>query len=272
MRRRRSCPWLESVCRQGGLPWQQTPEMSTHIGLPLPSGWESPVVSPVGRIAIRSPWQMAVRDACPTGDRLDEGTVKRRVVCEDRRPAHELRQTCDCLPGGWGIRHIRIADVRQPLDLGRNRLRWPHEGLESVHHLAPAQSGRGDLYELAPLEREPRRLGVQDDDILLQEVKAPLPRPVGKGKVPLANRLGHSGQNDGLQRHLVGDTGVGPLCHSGNPLIFQRPLHEALAQLRELYAGVTSGIGNEAPLGHAGDGVDLQDDGRSVLLHDEVAP
>ena len=97
---------------------------------------------------------------------LDEGAVKGRVVRQDWRAAHELRKLRHSLGGRGGACDIGVSDVRERHDVLRDRHAGVHEGAEGVHYLAAAQARRGDLGQLAVGERESRRLGVEDHDVI----------------------------------------------------------------------------------------------------------
>ena len=125
----------------------------------------------------------------PAGHALDERPVERGVVGKHRRPAHEPGQLRHGILRRWRVCDVRVADVRERDDvLGDGHARV-HEGAEPVRDRAAAQARGGNLGQLAVRERQARRLGVEDDDIVLKQAKLLRLRPLGEPPVPLGHRL-----------------------------------------------------------------------------------
>ena len=133
-----------------------------------------------------------VRDRRPTGDRLDERAVEGRVVCEHGGAGDELRQRRDGVARGGGVRHVAVGDAREPGYLRGYGSPGMHEGLEATHHLATRHTRRGYLDEVAVLEGEPRRLGVQDDDVLLERAEPPALGTGGQAEIAVPDLFGRA--------------------------------------------------------------------------------
>ncbi len=102
---------------------------------------------------------------------LDESPVKGRVVGQDGVAAYEVSQCSHGFLRTRSIPHVQVCDVRQHLDFRRNGARGIHEGLEPVHYLTARDARGRNLYELAFLEGEARRLGIQYDHILFKKTE-----------------------------------------------------------------------------------------------------
>ena len=124
------------------------------------------------------------------GDLGDEGAVKGGVVREHGVAAHEFRERGDGVPGVGRVGDHRVGDVRELGDLGRDELLGVHEGVEALHDVAPRDACRRDLDELAVAERQTRRLGVEHDDVLLEQAEVRGPRTLLQAEVALPYRLG----------------------------------------------------------------------------------
>ena len=104
---------------------------------------------------------------------LDERAVERRVVCNDWAAADKIPQCRNSLDSRGSVGHIRIGDTRQFCYFCRYKTCWVHKGVECVNNLAPTQASGRDLDQLAILEREPRRLRVEHDHVVLDQRKIP---------------------------------------------------------------------------------------------------
>ena len=125
----------------------------------------------------------------PAGHAFDERSVERGVVGKHGRPAHELGQLGHGVLRRWRVRDIRIGDVRERDDVLRDGHAGVHEGAKPVRDRAATQARSGDLGQLTVRERQARRFGVEDDDIVLKQAKLLRLRPLGEPPVPLGHRL-----------------------------------------------------------------------------------
>ena len=87
-------------------------------------------------------------------------------MCKDGIACDKFRERGHRVHGGRRIRDVKVADVGERGDLGRDGAHGVDEGLEALLHHSPTDARRRYLDELAVPEGEPRRLGVENDEVL----------------------------------------------------------------------------------------------------------
>ena len=109
---------------------------------------------------------------------------------KDRRAGNKLGQRENGLLGRGGVRDVYVRYVRKSSYFLRYRSVGVHEGLEAIHDFPSAQARCRNLDEVAVFEREPRRLGVKNDDVFLKRAEICRKRPFLQRKIPFPNRGG----------------------------------------------------------------------------------
>ena len=92
-------------------------------------------------------------------------------MCDHRATTDKIGESGDGLNGRRGICHIGICNARELGNLGGNQLLGMHEGIEAVDNLAARKAGSRDLNQFIVLHRKTRGLGIEDDNIFLDETK-----------------------------------------------------------------------------------------------------
>ena len=92
-------------------------------------------------------------------------------MCDHRAAADKIGESGHGIDGRWGICHIGVCNARELGNLGGNQLLRVHEGIEAVDDLAARKAGRRYLNKLVVLHRKTRGLGIEDDNIFLDETK-----------------------------------------------------------------------------------------------------
>ena len=134
-------------------------------------------------------------------DRLDERAVERRVVRDDGASAHKIRECGNGVHGRGRVGDVGVRDARELSDLRRDQTGRVDERVKTVHDLAPRKSGRRDLDKLVILDREPRGLGVENDDILFDQAEFPRFRTLGERRIGIDDELRRSGLYGILDQH-----------------------------------------------------------------------
>ena len=88
-----------------------------------------------------------------------------------RAAADKIGESSHGLDGRRGICHIGVCNARELGNLGGNQLLGMHEGIEPIDDLAARKAGRRYLDKLVVLHRKTRGLGIEDDNIFLDETK-----------------------------------------------------------------------------------------------------
>ena len=125
-------------------------------------------------------------------DRLDKRAVERGVVCDHRAATDKIGESGDGLNRRRGICNIGICNARELGNLGGNQLPGMHEGIEAVDDLAARKTGRRDLDQLVVLHRKTRGLGIEDDNIFLDETKRLGFGALGKRGIGIDDKLRRS--------------------------------------------------------------------------------
>ena len=220
------------------------------------------------------------------GHALDERAIKRGVVREDGSARDKVRKLGHDLAWRWRIRDVKVGDVCQYLDVlgyGHSRI---DERPKRVDDLATAQTRGGDLCQLALGERQTRRLGVENHDVILNQAKLlrlcslgkravcrlHLRRRVGQENLPQVVPLSFDGLAHchellllAIQAALV----VFPVGATGAAL--QSKLNQLATQLRKSHSCATGRIREQRLRRHAGDDVRLDDVGDAIRVDHEVA-
>ena len=217
---------------------------------------------------------------------LDERAVKRGVMREDGSPRDKVRKLGHGLAWRRRIRNVKVGDVRQRLDVlgyGHSRI---DERPKRVDDLATAQASGGNLRQLALGERQARRLGVENHDVILDQAellrlcslgkravrRLHLRRRVGQENLPQIVPLSFDGLTHchellllAIQAALV----VFPVGATGAAL--QSKLDELATQLRKSHSRAACRVGQQGLRRHARDDVRLDDVGDAIRVNHEVA-
>ena len=113
------------------------------------------------------------------------------------------REGGDGVTGARSVADVGVGYARELGDLGGDGPAGMHEGLEALPDLAAAEQRRGDLYEVAVLEGEARRLGVEHHDLVLEGTEVERASALGQAYVGIPDHVGGAGKEYGL--HLGGD-------------------------------------------------------------------
>ena len=139
-----------------------------------------------------------VADVDTAFDRLDKRTVKGGVMRNHRAAADKIGESGHGIDGRWGIHHIGVCNAREFSNLGGDQLLGMHEGIEPIDNLAARKAGRRYLDKLVVLHRKTRGLGIEDDNIFLDETKRLGFGTLGKCGVGIDDKLWRSRRNSVL--------------------------------------------------------------------------
>ena len=115
-----------------------------------------------------------------------------------RAAADKIGESGDSLNGRRGICHIGVCNAREFGNLGGDQLLGMHEGIEPIDNLAAGKAGRRYLDKLVVLHRKTRGLGIEDDNIFLDETKRLGFGTLGKRGVGIDDKLWRSRRNSVL--------------------------------------------------------------------------
>ena len=139
-----------------------------------------------------------VTDVDAALDRLDKRAVEGGVMCDHRAAADKIGESGDSLNGRRGICHIGVCNARELGNLGGNQLLGMHEGIEAIDNLAARKASRRYLDKLVVLHRKTRGLGIEDDNIFLDETKRLGFGALGKRGIGIDDKLRRSRRNSVL--------------------------------------------------------------------------
>ena len=133
-----------------------------------------------------------IADVDTTLNRLDKRAVEGGVMSDDRAAAHKVGKGRDGIDSRRGIGHVGVRDTRELGNLGRNQLRGMHKGVEALHDFTARKAGRRDLDELVVLHRKTRGLGIEDNNVLLDETERLCLGALGKCGIGIYDKLRRS--------------------------------------------------------------------------------